>query len=43
MLLCRSTFEAVKHLAYELGCVDADGMNYNQLHSQRGTWTALWR
>lgn len=44
ILVCRTTFDAVKDLAQELGCVDANGVNYSKLHAQNSIpWTRLWR
>ena len=41
MLLCSTTFKAVKELARDLGCVTKDGMQVDQLH--QAVWWQFWR
>ena len=41
VLLCSTTFKAVKELARDLGCVTKDGMQVDQLH--QAVWWQFWR
>jgi hypothetical protein len=42
ILMCSSTFKAVKDLTSEMGCVTEKGLDLDLLYGAAGWWRYIW-